>query len=393
MRKLALFGASALLLFGLAGTASAAGQTKPIQVLLNGEPLQFANPPVSLSGSTYVEFRSLFTQLGYSIQYEAKTKTIKAKSAEHELQMSVGGDVAFVDGQTVPANGQLKSVNGRTLVGVRFIAALSGKNVNWDAATSTVQIADKGPSAEEAAAVLSLFDKIPALEASPKKADYLTLFSPDSPLRPYFEEDVAKSPDKETLTSTTFLGKEVVEYSKQEATVATKEHTVRVSGDFYFDNVSDMLYTLRPNASGQWLIYDMEQLAIEYDKPEALLDKAVSVPEAEKTAIEALLKAQNDAYNAEDTEAFRKTVVAFEGLDETVQSLKDIFAEMNLRYTIEKTAIVSYSEDRAIVVQSKVAEEKEAGVKLRLIQGNELVKKDGKWLFGEDEYVLKQEDL
>jgi uncharacterized protein YchJ len=387
-----MLGLTGLLLFGLAGTASAASKPQEIKVLLNGKALTFQVAPASIKGSTFVEFRSLFTQLGYTINYDAKTKTIQAKSDEHEIKMTVGGDVAFVDGKTVPINGQLQSLSGRTVVGVRFIATLSGKDVSWDAAASTVQIVDKGPTDQEKAAVLGLFNKLKLAEAASDSKGIIQLVAEDAPIREALEQTLPARMER-VKTSTTVLDKKIVSFSKDEAVVVTKERTERVSGDYYFNNTSENQYTLHPDASGQWLIYNIETLGVEYDNPDALLNQAVAVPDEDKAAIDALLKAQNDAYNAEDTDAFKATVVPFEGLDETLESLKNVFSQVDITYTIEKSAIVSFGDDRAVVVQSKIAEAKEQDVKIRLIQGNELVKQDGKWLFDQTEYVLKQEQL
>ncbi|RAP75918.1 stalk domain-containing protein [Paenibacillus montanisoli] len=47
--------------------------------------------------------------------------------------MKPTGTNALVDGKSVPVNGEMKLINGHTMVGVRFIATLSNKTVNWKA--------------------------------------------------------------------------------------------------------------------------------------------------------------------------------------------------------------------------------------------------------------------
>jgi len=393
MKRMAGLAAAALVFASAAGAAgsaeAASGAKQPIKVEWNGAPVTFDVAPLTIDNTTFVEFRSLFTKLGYTIGFDAKTKTIDAKSSEHEIRMSLGGDVAFVDGKTVPINGQLRTEGGRTVVGIRFVATLSGKKVDWDAASSTVKIADNGPTAEQAAAVYRFLDRS---EAAKDFDSAMALIAEDSPLRPAFEKLL---PDelKNGSTKTEYLDKKIVSYSPTEAVLDTKEHTVWESGRYYFNNTSEMEYTLHPNASGEWVLYNLEQKSIQYDDPDGLLSKAVDVPAADAQAIADLLKAQNDAINAEDVDKVKATIVNFDGLDEALQQIQQAFDQADLTYEIEKTAIVDYGEDHAVVVQSKIATVKGTDYKVRLIQGNELVKQDGKWLFGPEEYLLQQEQL
>ncbi|MBB6730106.1 copper amine oxidase N-terminal domain-containing protein [Cohnella zeiphila] len=391
MKKVAMLTAAAMLFAGMAGTASAAGKAQPIQVELNGAAVTFDVPPTTIGNTTFVEFRSLFAQLGYQVNYDAKTKKIDAKSDEHEIQMTLGGDVAFVDGKTVPIDGQLKTSNGRTVVGVRFIAMLSGKKVDWIAASSTVRITDSGPTAEQAAAVYSFLDKS---EAAKDADSYMALVAEDSPLRDTIEQYLPEQL-KEGTTKTEYLDKQIVSYSPTEVILDTKEHTVWESGKYYFPNTTDMEYTLHPNASGDWVLYDLGIYDIVYDDPDALLTKAADVPDADKQAIDDLLKAQNDAINAEDMDKLTATYEPFDGLDDAMEQVKAAFDQADVNYEIEKTAVVDYGSggNSAVVVQSKILTVKGSDAKFRIIQGDDLVKKDGKWLFGQNEYVLKQEQL
>lgn len=109
MKRLSVFLVTFLLMFTLAANVSAAPKERTVQVMLNGNAVDFQVAPIIIDNYTFVEFRSLFEQLGYTVDYAESTKTIHALSAMHEIQMSLGGDVAFVDGTTVPVNGQMKN--------------------------------------------------------------------------------------------------------------------------------------------------------------------------------------------------------------------------------------------------------------------------------------------
>jgi hypothetical protein len=156
MKRLFAIVVSIVLALSLAATASAATVAKPqpIRVTLNGQKISFTVNPVINNSKTYVEFRTLFGKLGYQVDYDAKTRTVKAASATRRILMSLGGGVAVVDDSngahsTINSTGELKIVNNHTMVGVRVIATLSGENVDWNGKTRTVTITDKGPSVAE----------------------------------------------------------------------------------------------------------------------------------------------------------------------------------------------------------------------------------------------------
>lgn len=393
----------ATLLFAAAGTASAAGsgsgkaapasqtQKPDIQVIVNGSAVQTSVPPANRNNTIYVEFRPLFEKLGYQLEYDGKTKTIHAKSASHEISLTYGADVAFVDGRTVPAGDVMANVNGHTIVGVRFVATLSGMDVVWQASDRTVRITENRPTEEQQKAIFDVFNKLLLLEAAQDPRGAFALFAADSLIKPQSEQAI-ENEMKKRKTRTEILDKTIQSFNGKEAVVLTKEHTVGVSGDYYFNNVSDNKYVLHPGANGEWLIYSIQTMNIAVDDPDGLLDQGVTVPDADKDAIGELLKAQNDAYNKEDKEAFRATIDPSYDLEDSLKLLDNLFSQYDFSYTIERSAIVSYDTDHAVVVQRKRIASASGGGS-RIIQGNELVKKDGKWLFAGTEYLLKQETL
>ncbi|WP_168735654.1 copper amine oxidase N-terminal domain-containing protein [Cohnella fermenti] len=380
-----------------APTASAAAAAKPIAVTLNGQALTFNVQPSVIGGSTFVEFRSLFAALGYSIDYASKTKTITASSDEHRIVMSIGGDVAFVDGTSVPMSGQVVVKDGRTLVGVRFIATLSGKSVDWAAATRTVVIVDRGPNAEQKRELLSFLDRSEQIfNAEDRNADaVLALIADDSPIRGAMQEKLLAEKDASLQTKTTYREAGVEAYSAKEAVLHVIEDNVKIGGDdYYFDNSSELLLTLHPGVQGEWLLYDMEYVAVQYTGGASLIEETVPVPDADKAAIEAVLKAQLDALNEEDLAAYKATFSGTEGLDAYFAAIESGLADYDQQLQAEKTSIVYYNgTDKAVAIRSIVAEDLEDGFRTRFHQGNYLVKKDGKWLFDGTEYVYNIEAL
>ncbi|SFT15462.1 stalk domain-containing protein [Paenibacillus sp. BC26] len=368
----------------LAGTASAASGGTDIKVKLNGEWVIFPTPPVLLNGKTYVEFRTLFTNLGYTIDYNASTKLIKAKSAVRSIEMKPSGTTALVDGKKVPVNGEMKLLNGRTMVGVRFIATLSDKTVNWDGVKKIVTIADKGPTAQQQAEVFGVLDRLTAAENAQDAAAYMAIFHSESPVRDLIRESVQETFAK-VHTKTTFSEKTIDSYSSVEAVVYTVEQSVKVGGNGFFADVeNEMLYTLHKE-NGKWAIYDAEQLSHQLLDLEGIWNEAIAAPEADKTAISALIAANAAAVNAKDLNAYKATLVpGVEGYEEDVASMDELFkdTETSLKMNLEKNAIVELNGDKGLLLTLHTFEVTIGGemMPVKSINLYNLQKVDNKWL-------------
>ncbi|MFC5470184.1 copper amine oxidase N-terminal domain-containing protein [Cohnella suwonensis] len=396
MKRWVIMALTAVLICVNVSAVSAATQPQPIRVLLNGKAVVFQAPPILIDGKTFVEFRTLFTVLGYTVDYVATTKTVKAKSAERNIEMKLGAVSALVDGNKVPVNGDMKVINGRTMVGVRFIATLSDKNVVWNGAKRTVEITDKGPTAQQKAEVFGLFTKLAAAETAQDADAFLELYNASvrEIIEPSIREQFAKF-----QTNTVYAAMDLESYSSAEAVVVTTEQTRKVKGDgFFADYESDIRYTLRKNASGQWAIDDSELLWYGVLDEESLWKQAVEAPEEDKAAIEGALNSQIKAVNEENVDDYLAVYVPnAPGLAEDIEDLKNVFQNADLKATIDKMAIVEYGNGRAKILAS-IKVESVAGAQIppyRSVTEMSLVQQDGKWLFAdaESEYDYVSEDL
>jgi Copper amine oxidase N-terminal domain len=110
-----------------------------------------ANTVVSLDGGKYVEarvlipMRSIFEQLGATVEYNADHKTITAISGDKEIILSLWSDVTYIDGlpyhTDVPA--QIDNDTNRTLVPLRFVSEALGATVQWNQQASTASVYSK----------------------------------------------------------------------------------------------------------------------------------------------------------------------------------------------------------------------------------------------------------
>ena len=386
------------MLFAYAGTAGAAVQQKPIQVLLNGEPVQFAVAPAAIEGKTFVEFRSLFVALGYEVAYDTVAKKITAVSGDRTIEMTVGADAAFVDGAAVPVDNQLRIDNGRTLVGVRFIATLSGKDVAWDAAAKTVVIVDGGPTAEQEAAVFALLDKMQAAEEAWDYDATIALFSDDSPLREDYSEELAATWDR-LRTKTTILEKKIVSYSAEETVLETVEENVKTGGTgFSPDARVNYVYTLRPAANGEWRIYNLQVVNFVATNVPELFEQAADVPAEEATALRAVLDRQIQALQEENLDDYLATMHLDDaGMKEAASAqIRQLFDTSDSKMTIEKFVVADYYDtNRATILFEAVTEVQVAGqtVKVRSVMANDAEKRDGTWLLDPVAIPLENEQL
>ena len=369
--------AAALSLIGFS-TASAA--EAPVKVVLNGEVLSFSVDPIVINGRTYVEFRTLFSKLGYQVDYDNATRTIKATSPQRQIEMTLGKDTVLVDGNPVDGKDQIRLVKGRTMVGLRFVSTLSGKEVDWDGASNTATIRDTGPSGDEKS-VLDFFDMILELEAARDRDGLLALFTEDSPI----DADSLLIDLERIQTKTTFEELDIDFLSDSEAIVRTTEITEKIGGDsFYLNNRAQYRYTLHKK-DGQWNIYDLELLDAEIYNPYGLFDQAVTVPDDVSAALLSALEKQIQATKEEDLDAVMSTLY-FEDEEEKYavsEILQAQFELMDTITTLEKFAVVEYNgSDEALLLlaieQELVAEDESSRFKA-IIQGGAW-KVDGNWL-------------
>lgn len=393
-KKLLVMFGSAALAFSIAGTASAAGHTQAqaVKVQLDGKTVNFGSNLVLSKGKSYVEYATLFKQLGYETEFDSSTRTIKAVTEGTDIQVSVGSDVAFVNGKTVASTGEVINLDGRTLVGLRFAALLTSHDIEWLKQDKTISITYAGPSAEEKAAIADLFNKMLLVEASGDSEGLLGLMSEDSVM------DISNVIErwKTSRTKTKIEQLAIQSYSETEAVAILIEDTSKVSGDFFPDNLSKTRYTLHKDADGSWKIYNIEVLAQQLTNIPGLFEQKVSIPDADKSAIDKVFVDQAQAANERNVDAYLATMVDFAGKDQLKKTITQIFETTKLKITTENSAIVQYNgSDTALLLISTLTESENNGVKVktRAIILNEAKKVEGKWLLQAEASILYNEQL
>jgi Copper amine oxidase N-terminal domain len=140
MKKLAAI----LLTLGFAAVPAAA-PAQSVTVIVNGQTMQFPQPPIERAGRVFVPLRGIFEQLGASVVYS--NGQINATGRGRTVSLVIGSTHATVDGQPQILDVAPFIVGATTFVPLRFISQALGAAVNWNNATSTVTITGAAPVA------------------------------------------------------------------------------------------------------------------------------------------------------------------------------------------------------------------------------------------------------
>jgi len=133
--------ASAAVLAILAAPGVASAQSSAT-VVVNGQTVQFDQPPVEQNGRLFVPLRGVFERLGASVVYS--NGQINATSGGTTIQLQVGSTQAQVAGNPTSLDAPPFLEGGRVLVPLRFISQALGASVNYVSSSQTVYVNQAG---------------------------------------------------------------------------------------------------------------------------------------------------------------------------------------------------------------------------------------------------------
>lgn len=125
--------------------------SQPISVQLDGDSLQFDQPPEMVGGRLLVPLRGIFEALKADVVYDAETRAIQATKENRVIQLQLGSRTAVIDGRTVFLDVPADTIGGRTMVPLRFVSEALGADVKWEGATKTVLMNSDGSASDDAA--------------------------------------------------------------------------------------------------------------------------------------------------------------------------------------------------------------------------------------------------
>ena len=122
-----------------------------IRVFIDGRPVNFDVPPTAVQGRVLVPLRGIFEQLGATVDYDARTQHIVAVRGGQTVELTVGSRQARVNDSPKLLDVPAFTINGRTMVPLRFISEALGAGVQWIAANQTILINSSGGAPTAAA--------------------------------------------------------------------------------------------------------------------------------------------------------------------------------------------------------------------------------------------------
>ena len=115
-----------------------------ISVVLNGQPLVFDVQPQMINDRTMVPMRTIFEALGAEVTWEDDTQTAIGYKCGISVQFTINDPKMVKNHCDISLDTPAMLLSGRTMLPVRAVSESFGIDVQWDDATQTVILTDKG---------------------------------------------------------------------------------------------------------------------------------------------------------------------------------------------------------------------------------------------------------
>lgn len=124
------------------GAGSAVAEDNAVRVVFNGVEMDFSGDvaPFTENDRTLVPFRKIFEALGLTVSWDETTETAKGEKEGLTIELTIGNNIAKVNGEEVELDVPAMLAGDRTVVPLRFVSERSGATVEWDEATRTASI-------------------------------------------------------------------------------------------------------------------------------------------------------------------------------------------------------------------------------------------------------------
>lgn len=142
MKKFAFMLLLLLLVVVLPGHGQAASAQPQSKIFLDGQELTAGQgvQVENVNNSIMVPLRMIAENLGYKVDWDQPSKTVKIEQQGKTIQLIVDQTAASVDGKTVIMTTAPLLRNNTTLVPIRFIGEQFGLTVKWDNAKKVVDL-------------------------------------------------------------------------------------------------------------------------------------------------------------------------------------------------------------------------------------------------------------
>ncbi|RXJ02940.1 copper amine oxidase N-terminal domain-containing protein [Anaerobacillus alkaliphilus] len=132
-----------LLVLLLALPSYVGANTQPIKIIVDGVPISSDQAPIIVDGRTLVPVRAIFEALDAKVSYVSATKQVIGTRDNTTVILTLGSNRAIVNNEVKILDVPAQTVNGRTLVPVRFVSEALGDDVKYNASRREVVITRK----------------------------------------------------------------------------------------------------------------------------------------------------------------------------------------------------------------------------------------------------------
>ena len=130
-------------MFGRPSKNNPSQENSVIRVHVDGHILTFDTNPVIENDTTLVGFRSILEELGATVEWNEETRTVTAVKDDIEIILTIGSNVAYVNGESVELLAAPAIMENSTMIPVRFISEQLGMKVAWNGDTKLITITSK----------------------------------------------------------------------------------------------------------------------------------------------------------------------------------------------------------------------------------------------------------
>lgn len=112
-----------------------------VNINVNGK--NIPNGGIIVDGKTYVSVRNVFESLGYTVDYDADSKTVSLSSYARGIFIYNNINYIRINGSNIPIDDCAKIINNKFMLPLRAVGEALAYNVDWNAETKTASITNR----------------------------------------------------------------------------------------------------------------------------------------------------------------------------------------------------------------------------------------------------------
>lgn len=106
-------------------------KSKTIRIIIEGNQIEFDVEPRIVNGRTMVPMRSIFEAFGLFVQWDELSKTAYAIGTDTDISFTLGSGTAVVNDEMKVLDAPAISIDGSTMIPLRFLSENLGYHVVW----------------------------------------------------------------------------------------------------------------------------------------------------------------------------------------------------------------------------------------------------------------------